>query len=200
MDEAQLKSYGRRLLEGGVARAVVRRNLQELRAHLADLEAAARAQGLDTAAAQEQARSSIGDADALATAMLARPELRSLLHRHPLFTMLVLPVLLLFLCCVLALLTLAAGAGLLKFFHPELTGPVPLWLLGSSLYMVAQWPNPESGQQGMVGISLAVHPAPRGTFATGYADTALRIVINLLVFAGFARVTWLREQRELSSI
>ncbi|MGH9885004.1 MAG: hypothetical protein ACREBE_05730 [bacterium] len=71
------------LLRGGVAPKHVRRTIDELQSHHADLvaEAQSRGRSLDEAALEASAR--LGDEDALAAEIIARPELRSWTHRWP---------------------------------------------------------------------------------------------------------------------
>ena len=71
----------RRLLRGGVGLRHVRRTLRELRDHHADLVERMVGQGQDHAAATCEARQLLGDRDALAAQMIARPELRSRARR-----------------------------------------------------------------------------------------------------------------------
>ena len=71
----------RRLLRGGVGLRHVRRTLRELRDHRADLVDRMVEQGQDHAAATCEARQLLGDRDALAAQMIARPELRSRARR-----------------------------------------------------------------------------------------------------------------------
>ncbi len=71
----------RRLLRGGVGLRHVRRTLRELRDHRADLVDRMVEQGQDRAAATCEARQLLGDRDALAAQMIARPELRSRARR-----------------------------------------------------------------------------------------------------------------------
>jgi hypothetical protein len=71
----------RRLLRGGVGLQRVRRTLRELRDHRADLVDRMVEQGQDHAAATSEARQLLGDRDALAAQMIARPELRSRTRR-----------------------------------------------------------------------------------------------------------------------
>ncbi len=71
----------RRLLRGGVGLRHVRRTLRELRDHRADLVDRMVERGQDHAAATCEARQLLGDRDALAAQMIARPELRSRARR-----------------------------------------------------------------------------------------------------------------------
>lgn len=71
----------RRLLRGGVGLRHVRRTLRELRDHRADLVDRMVEQGQDHAAATSEAHQLLGDRDALAAQMIARPELRSRARR-----------------------------------------------------------------------------------------------------------------------
>src|ERR1700748_1601694 len=71
------------LLRGGIAPRHVRRYVRELADHLDDLAAAERAAGRDEEAALLAAQARLGGDDALAAAMLARPELKSWAAKAP---------------------------------------------------------------------------------------------------------------------
>jgi len=103
MDNLQLLSYKNRLLNAGVPYAVTKRNLRELRDHHDDLLQQALARGLSEAEAKAVAAHELGDADQLVAAMLARPELRSRLHRYPRVMTILLPLVAHFAICLLAL-------------------------------------------------------------------------------------------------
>jgi hypothetical protein len=72
-----------RLLRAGIAPRHVRRYARELGDHFDDLVAEEMAGGAARELAQTEARSRLGNDDALADAMLSRPELRSLAARFP---------------------------------------------------------------------------------------------------------------------
>ena len=92
-----------RLLRAGVSPKQAHRYLQELRAHMDDILAEDRGNGV--AADMARARARLGGDDALAAAMLARPEFRAWSAKAPFLAYLVAP-------CVglLALITIAMAA------------------------------------------------------------------------------------------
>ena len=75
-----------RLLRGGIAPRHVRRYLRELSDHFGDLVLEERRNGLSEIAAKTAARQRLGSDEALADALLSRPELRSIAARHPALT------------------------------------------------------------------------------------------------------------------
>jgi len=83
MDDRTLATAAVRLLRDGVAPRHVRRCIEELRAHRADLCTQLRAQGLDADAAAAEADARLGTVDAFCDAMRARPELRGWAARAP---------------------------------------------------------------------------------------------------------------------
>jgi hypothetical protein len=113
MDEAQRDRHADsalagRLLRGGVALRHVRRTLRELRDHREDLVEKSRSCGRDREAALKEARGLLGNGDALAEQMIARPELRSRVRRLAWLLFLLAPVPLV---CVMGLLLTAASVG-----------------------------------------------------------------------------------------
>lgn len=83
MREVDFTSLKERLLRGGVAPKHARRTIAELRDHHTDLFAEAFARGCSLEEAGREASIRLGDEDALAAAVFARPELRSWAHRWP---------------------------------------------------------------------------------------------------------------------
>jgi len=83
MRDPDFDSLKERLLRGGVGPKHVRRTIAELRDHHTDLFAEAFARGCSLEDAGREASIRLGDEDALATAIIARPELRSWAHRWP---------------------------------------------------------------------------------------------------------------------
>ncbi|HEX4024698.1 MAG TPA: hypothetical protein VHX52_08340 [Steroidobacteraceae bacterium] len=83
MPEPQFALLRRRLLDGGIAPRRARRLMHELRAHFADLLAGQLQAGLAGPAAAQAALQRLGDQEALARQMLARPELLSWSRRWP---------------------------------------------------------------------------------------------------------------------
>ena len=83
MREVDFTSLKERFLRGGVAPKHARRTIAELRDHHTDLFAEAFARGCSLEEAGREASIRLGDEDALAAAVIARPELRSWAHRWP---------------------------------------------------------------------------------------------------------------------
>ena len=83
MSSLRLEALREKLLQAGIAPRHVRRYQNELRQHFDDLLCAEIDGGLTGEAAFLAARARLGSDDALAAAMLARPELRSLGARYP---------------------------------------------------------------------------------------------------------------------
>lgn len=106
MDKLQLLSYKNRLLNLGVPYAVMKRNLRELQDHHDDLLQQALAKGMTDADAKAAAAQQLGDFEQLVNAILARPELRSKLHRYPFSMTILLPLLAHFVVCALLLFAL----------------------------------------------------------------------------------------------
>jgi hypothetical protein len=119
----------RRLLRGGVGLQRVRRTLRELRDHRADLVDRMVAQGQDHAAATCEARQLLGDRDALAEQMIARPELRSRVRRFAwlLFVLGPMPMVAVMAFAAVAIVVMAAVAL-------EGVGLISTWENGSNLH------------------------------------------------------------------
>jgi hypothetical protein len=119
----------RRLLRGGVGLRHVRRTLRELRDHRADLVHRMVEQGQDHAAATCEARQLLGDRDALAAQMIARPELRSRARRFAwlLFVLGPMPMVAVMAFAAVAIVVMAAGAL-------EGVGLISTWVNGSNLH------------------------------------------------------------------
>jgi hypothetical protein len=79
----QFEALRLELRKSGVAPFYIERTVSELTAHLADLEAAARAAGLGEAEAERIARATLGDEHAIAAAVLGRRELLAWSTRYP---------------------------------------------------------------------------------------------------------------------
>jgi hypothetical protein len=79
----QFENIRESLLRGGVAPRHVARYTRELRDHFDDLVREERANGGSAELAEVNARRRLGSDDVLIGAVLARPELRSVIARHP---------------------------------------------------------------------------------------------------------------------
>ena len=83
MPQPRFDRLSERLLHAGIAPRHVRRYARELGDHFDDLVREERAAGAARELAETRALSRLGNDDALAGAMLSRPELRSLTSRYP---------------------------------------------------------------------------------------------------------------------
>ena len=92
MRSASFAELAERLMRGGVAPRRVRRTVAELEAHLRDLLDELRARGVPPEQAALEARARLGADDVLAASVLARPELRSWVHRRPWAAFAIVPV------------------------------------------------------------------------------------------------------------
>jgi hypothetical protein len=80
---SRFDSLGEQLLRGGVGRRHARRYVAELKDHLEDLIAEERREGSRPMEAELRAQTRLGSPEALAAAMIARPELRTWSARAP---------------------------------------------------------------------------------------------------------------------
>ena len=135
MDDFTLLAYKNRLLNAGVRYAVVRRNLRELRDHHLDLQQQALLAGLNDAEAMAAASDQIGDHERLVAAMIERSELRSKLHRFPIGTTVLLPLLAHFFICALFIIGILMPLVFLPMTNNEsssfneLMNSQPQWLV-----------------------------------------------------------------------
>lgn len=83
MPDERFESLRLELLRSGVSPVYVERTIAELGEHYADLVAAARAAGLSAAAAEREARATLGNDRTIAAAVLAHPELLRFSTRWP---------------------------------------------------------------------------------------------------------------------
>ena len=110
MPSPKLTALKTSLRAGGVSPAYISRLLAELDDHYADLEREERATGRESAVAAVEALRRLGQQDAIAAEVLAKPELRSWPERWPWIVSLLRPVLLLLLLPALPVLA-CAGRG-----------------------------------------------------------------------------------------
>ena len=96
MRDADFASLRETLLREGVARKHVRRAIAELRDHQTDLFSESFANGRSVEDAEREASIRLGSEDALAAAILARPELKSWMHRRPRIAYWLIPTMLFF--------------------------------------------------------------------------------------------------------
>jgi hypothetical protein len=82
-DRAQFEALGLELQRGGIAKVYVERTLRELADHFDDLERAALASGWSSDEAARLASAQLGSSQVIASAVLARPELRCWSQRWP---------------------------------------------------------------------------------------------------------------------
>lgn len=92
MHEPNFTQFEQRLLRDGIAANVASRMTDELRDHLADLEADFLRCGETATAAHHSATRALGPLDSVAQATARRPELRNLFMRYPMLGRAVLPV------------------------------------------------------------------------------------------------------------
>lgn len=105
----QLCELRERLLRAGIAPRHVRRYLDELSDHLADLTAAEKSAGLSSSTAEAAALIRLGSVDHLAKAMLDQPALRSWSSRLPWATLGLAPVFALAVAWLIAFFMLWSG-------------------------------------------------------------------------------------------
>ncbi len=110
MPSPKLTALKTSLRAGGVSPAYISRLLAELDDHYADLEREERATGREPVVAAVEALRRLGQQDAIAAEVLAKPELRSWPERWPWIVSLLRPVLLLLLLPALPVLA-CAGRG-----------------------------------------------------------------------------------------
>ncbi len=143
MRSAHFAELAENLLRGGVAPRHVRRTVAELEAHLRDLIDELRARGLSPEQAALEARARLGSDEVLAASVLARPELRSWVHRRPWAAFAVVPV--------LSFLTVFAGSvltfvllieGLKSVFGPSPQAWAPVHTLTPVLLTSMLWVLP----------------------------------------------------------
>ncbi len=120
-----LNKLGRKLLRGGVKPRFVRRTLTELQQHHEDLHEQYLAEGMDSHEASARAHESLGDHQAIADAILCRPELRSWSFRFPGMVYFLSP-LLIFLLIFIA--NLAAITLTVIQYQGMGTAAMPAWL------------------------------------------------------------------------
>ena len=92
MRDSDRSRYEAELARAGLAPRAVRRTLQELEDHHADIVAQGIADGLDAGAADAMARLQLGSPEDLAAAVRLRPELRGWGLRHPYLALVVYPL------------------------------------------------------------------------------------------------------------
>jgi len=136
MHESDFNSLKETLLHGGVAPKHVRRTIAELRDHHTDLFAEAFARGCSVENAEREASIRLGEHDALAAQILARPELRSWAHRWPWLVYCVTPtVVFIFVFAALLLLLGRSGAGHADYssYASRWGSPESLWSLPGAI-------------------------------------------------------------------
>ena len=136
MDNKIVTAYKNSLLNAGIPHALVLRNLRELQDHYHDLQQLALAKGLIDVEAEAAASQQLGDYEQLAAAVIERAELRSKLHRFPIGTTVVLPLLAHFSICVLLLIGILFPVVFLPVMNNEslsfieLMNSYPQWIAG----------------------------------------------------------------------
>ena len=119
-----------RLLRAGVAPRHVRRYLAELRHHHDDLLAEERTHGVTGSRADEAANTRLGSDEELATALLAKPQLRSVSARYPWLVFGILPPLAVIMGLVLLVIVSQQLVVTTGAYIPRqgFRSPVPTWL------------------------------------------------------------------------
>lgn len=130
MDNLQLLAYKNRLLNAGIPYAVMKRNLRELQDHHDDLLQQALARGTSDEGARAVAAQQLGNSEQLVNAMLARPELRSKLHRYPRSMTILLPLFAHFVICLVLLFAFLYPAVITQSFDQiDRVNGVNSWLV-----------------------------------------------------------------------
>jgi hypothetical protein len=128
MLQSRFNRLSERLLHAGIAPRHVRRYARELGDHFDDLAREEKAGGATRELAETRALSRLGNDDALADAMLSRPELRSLTSRFPWAVFGIGPIVLLALSIVGALYLefwlLNHTGGVFRYWTGQPPGPV----------------------------------------------------------------------------
>jgi hypothetical protein len=128
MSQPRFDRLFERLLHAGIAPRHVRRYVRELGDHFDDLVREEKAGGATRELAETRALSRLGNDDALADAMLSRPELRSLTARYPWAVFGIGPIVLLALSVVgglyLELWLLNQPPGVFTYLTGQPPGPV----------------------------------------------------------------------------
>ena len=92
MHEVDFTALTERLLAAGIRPRYAQRSVQELKDHLADLEADLTATGLDGQRARRQAVQQLGDIDTIGQALASAAEQRCWYYRWPLAGRILLPL------------------------------------------------------------------------------------------------------------
>jgi hypothetical protein len=128
MLQSRFNRLSERLLHAGIAPRHVRRYARELGDHFDDLVREERAAGANRELAETRALSRLGNDDALADAMLSRPELRSLTARYPWAVFGIGPIVMLALSIVgglyLEIWLLSQPPGVFTYWTGQPPGPV----------------------------------------------------------------------------
>src|SRR5665213_3716108 len=125
MLQSRFNRLSERLLHAGIAPRHVRRYVRELGDHFDDLAREERAAGAARELAETRALSRLGNDDALADAMLSRPELRSLTSRFPWAVFGLGPIVMIALSVVAALFLEAGLLTLLNWLIHGVMGYTP---------------------------------------------------------------------------
>jgi hypothetical protein len=143
MDNLALARLAERLLRAGVAPRHVRRGVEELRAHRADLLAQFAADGVTAEEAEGAVDARLGSIDTYYAATIARPELKSWPRRRPGVTFGLLPVLA-FIALVVGCVVLTVGLAHLAEPIYKARGVVPATVrgIGEVLRLTVLWGVP----------------------------------------------------------
>jgi len=145
MREPDFHDLRETLLRGGVAPKHVRRTIAELRDHQTDLFGEALSRGCSFEDAEREASMRLGDEDALAAVVLARPELQSWTHRWPWIAYGVTPTFLLGLAFVTLVLLLGFSDVVRTdqhTFSERWGSPESVWSVAGAVRMFASFGLP----------------------------------------------------------
>ena len=126
MDKHKFYQLEQELLKGGIAPKTVKRLKVELQDHWESLYQEALALRMSPGEAADYASSQIGDNDALAASILARPELKSLAHKHAWLVFGFVPLFITVLSFIALLMAIVGFAHLID--GNALKSEVPVWL------------------------------------------------------------------------
>lgn len=179
MDDRKLAWAAARLLRGGVAPRHVRRCVEELRSHRADLVAQLCAQGHDAGAAAAEAEARLGDPGDFVAAALARPELRGWASRAPWGVFVVLPL----------IAFILGGVGLIALVITSLEWIAPAakasadptaWRVGgAALVATLLWAMPLGLCGALLAIAWRSRTPPAWPAAGMLLVAAIAVVVNL---------------------
>jgi hypothetical protein len=167
MSQPRFEALRERLLRAGIAARHVRRYVGELRDHFDDLVRDEIARGATRSVAESNARARLGNEDALAEVMLARPGTRAIAARYPWAVFGIAPAVLVFAAVFGAVLIEAAIFKTVQMFVPHPVAAQRETMI--SVIAVWNWfattAAPLVIAAALCGIGLRQRIAPRWIFA-----------------------------------